>query len=59
MIGSNGGGAGDARLELCFLVCEFVVDRTFDLPRLLQQLNNESKGGWFRIPIRQYEWLRI
>ena len=34
---------GDARLELCLFVCEFVVDCTFDLTCLLQQLNGESE----------------
>ena len=34
---------GDARLELCFLVCELVVDRAFDLTRLLQELGTELK----------------
>lgn len=32
---------GDVRLELCLLVSEFVVDRTFDLPCLLQKLERE------------------
>ena len=42
-IGWDDGGAGDARLELCLLVCKLVVDRAFDLTRLLQELGNELK----------------
>ena len=50
-IGWDDGGAGDARLELCLLICELVVDGTFDLPCLLQQLDIESEGNEFRVTI--------
>lgn len=42
---SGDGEVGDGRLELGLFVCELVVDCTFDLTCLLQQLDGESEGG--------------
>ena len=36
---------GGAPLELCLLICEFVVDRALDLARLLQELHMELKDN--------------
>ena len=58
MVGSNDGGG--ARLEFSLFVCEFVVDRTFDLASLLQQLDGGiGTIGKFRVHNQVYDLLRI
>lgn len=37
------GEGGDTRFEFCFFVSVFVVDRTFDLTCLLQELDGEPR----------------
>lgn len=39
------GSEGGVRLELCLLICEFVVDRALDLAGLLQELHMELKDN--------------